>query len=111
MDIDIGSRSEDGLGALALYREFAKCPEDIFPKTHTHVADRIEILSLRNPNAQASVVARRAAELITRELRCSKRLGLLKSKPKERIVWDWMSELAKMAGLFGAFDILKGQMS
>lgn len=111
MDIDIGSRSEDGLGAVALHREFAEWPEDFFPKTHTHVAGRIETLSLRSANAQAPVVARRAVELLDRELRCRERLGFLKLKPKARMLWDWMSELAKMAGLVRAIDILKGYLS
>ena len=111
MDIDVGSRSEDGLGALALYREFVKFPEDFLPKTHELVADKIETLSLQSVNTEASVVARRAVELLGRELRCGERRGFLKSKPKIRMLWDRMSDLAKMAGIVRAIEIFKGYLS
>ena len=99
------------MGALALHREFSKYPEDFFPKTYSDVARHIEILSLQSGDLEASVVAQRAVELLSREFQSGERLGFLELKPKVRMLWDRMSDLAKMAGIVRAIEIFKGYLS
>ena len=66
LDLEIGAFSEDGEGALYLHRELQDDASLFFPATHDLVVDQIETLSLRS--GQIDGVARRAAEMLSREL-------------------------------------------
>ena len=73
LDLDIGAFSEDGEGALLLHRELQADPSLFFPATYDRIMDRIEAVSFQgNP---VDIVARRAVELLDREMSGSARAG------------------------------------
>ena len=68
LDCKIGAFSEDGEGALLLHKELQSNPSEFFPATHRHVINQIESLSLQGGNHQATNVAQRAVEILSREI-------------------------------------------
>ena len=111
LDLEIGAFSEDGRGALDLLREFTDSPDRFFPKTHADVVGRIETLSLQSESNSPPVVAQRAAELLQREFARSSPFGLELVKRKASSVWDWVQNIAKVAGIVRAVEILRSFFS
>ena len=68
MDLEIGSLSEDGEGAVQLHREMLSDPGAYFPGTHGDVVNQMETLSLERSGHDVAGVALRAVELLSREL-------------------------------------------
>ena len=71
LDLDIGAYSEDGEGALLLHRELQADATRFFPATHNRVVDQIEAVSFEGNTV--GVVARRAVDLLNREMTSSRR--------------------------------------
>ena len=66
LDFEIGALSEDGDGGLLLHKELMQDTSRFFPCTHDILNDRLDTLTLRiHPT---SVVAQRAAELLSNEM-------------------------------------------
>lgn len=68
VDLEIGSLSEDGEGAVQLHREMLSDPGAYFPRTHGDVVNQMETLSLERSGHDVAGVALRAVELLSREL-------------------------------------------
>ena len=68
VDLEIGSLSEDGEGAVQLHREMLSDPGAYFPRTHGDVVNQMETLSLERSGHDVASVALRAVELLSREL-------------------------------------------
>ena len=68
VDLEIGSLSEDGEGAVQLHREMLSDPGGYFPRTHGDVVNQMETLSLERSGHDVAGVALRAVELLSREL-------------------------------------------
>ena len=68
VDLEIGSLSEDGEGAVRLHREMLSDPGAYFPRTHGDVINQMETLSLERSGHDVAGVALRAVELLSREL-------------------------------------------
>ena len=64
LDLDLGSFSEDGEGALLLHKEFQSKPEQFFPATYLSIANQIESLSLQAEGQSPVSVALRATEVL-----------------------------------------------
>ena len=108
LDLKIGSSSEDGEGALLLFREFMGDPGRFFPESEHEVIDKIETLSLDREIHQPTVVVQRAAELLSSELERNestqrtvipKFLGLLGKTVQKFVAW---------VNLIRVVDFLKG---
>ena len=107
LDLEIGSLSEDGEGALLLHKEFQAKPEEFFPATYLSIANRIESLSLQVESQDPVGVARRATEVLDQELDA----GLFQdSRPDSRfgaLVDGTANRLLKVTGVLRAFEYLK----
>ena len=68
MDLRLGSISDDGDGTVDLFREMLSEPCRFFPRTHSDVTNRMEMLSLNRGINDTAIVARSAVELLEREL-------------------------------------------
>ena len=68
MDLRLGSISDDGDGGVGLYREMLSEPDRFFPRTHSDVTNRMEMLSLNRGINETAIVVRTAVELLEREL-------------------------------------------
>ena len=68
VDLEIGSLSEDGEGAVQLHREMLSDPGAYFPRTHGDVVNQMETLSLERSGHDVAGAALRAVELLSREL-------------------------------------------
>ena len=68
LDLQLGSRANDGDGAVALHREMTADPGRFFPSTHQGVIDRAGLLSLDRGISDVVAVARVSAEMLAGEL-------------------------------------------
>ena len=107
-DLKIGASSEDGEGAVLLLRELTQDPARFFQRTEAEVIDKIDTLSLDRGIHQASVVAQRAAELLSSELGQSEplqRTGIRRFLgPVDKVVGKFVT----WVGLIRAIDFLRG---
>ena len=108
LDLKIGASSEDGEGAVLLLRELTQDPARFFQRTQGDVIDKIDTLALERGIHQPSVVAQRAAELLSSELTQSeslRRTGIRRCLgPLDKAV----SKFVTWVGLIRAIDFLKG---
>ena len=101
LDLEIGAFSEDGEGALLLHRELQDDPSLFFPATHNLVVDQIETLSLQS--GQIDGAARRAAEILNRELNSA-----LPAPERISHVKRWFTALETAAGkLLTAIGVMR----
>ena len=107
LDLKIGALSEDGEGALLLYKELQSNPRDFFPATHRHVINQIESLSLQGGNHQAASVAQRAVEILSRELHRSPASESRGIKSLFGNVGRAVSKFLTVIGVLRAIDFLK----
>lgn len=68
LDLQIGSLSDDGEGALALHREMMDNPSRFFPNSHNDVVNKLSLVSLNSGINDVENAARAASELIYVEL-------------------------------------------
>lgn len=71
LDLEIGGITEDGEGAIALYREMMSDTDWFFANTHSEVKNRMGLLSLSRGLVEPEVAARAAAEMLSEELRAN----------------------------------------
>ena len=107
LDLEIGAFSEDGEGALLLHRELQDDPSLFFPATHDQVVDRIETLSLQGSPIDGA--ARRAAEMLNRELDTTVPAPQRISRVKRWLIWieTAASKLLAAVGVMRAIDFIK----
>ena len=105
LDLDIGAFSEDGEGALLLHRELQAEPSLFFPDTHDRVMDLIEAVSFQgNP---VDSVARRAVELLDREMSGSARAGTSLVRRGFNFLESAAARFLAVTGLLRAWEILR----
>ena len=68
LDLQIGSLSDDGEGALALHKEMMDNPSRFFPNTHNDVVNKLSLVSLNSGINDVENAARAASDLIFAEL-------------------------------------------
>ena len=68
LDLQLGSSSGDGDGAISLHKEMASDPGQFFPRTYRGVMNRVGLLSLDRGINDVGGVARVSAEILAREL-------------------------------------------
>ena len=72
MDLQIGSGSEDGEGAVELHREMMTDPAPFLPRTHKRAINRIGTFSLDSQVNDTEAAARAAANVIHQEFEAAK---------------------------------------
>ena len=105
LDLDIGAYSEDGEGALLLHRELQADASQFFPATHNRVVDHIEAVSFQGNTVDT--VARRAVELLNREMSASPRLDTSSVKRGLRFLEAAVAKFLTVIGVLRAWDFLK----
>jgi hypothetical protein len=105
LDLDIGAYSEDGEGALLLHRELQADASRFFPATHNRVADQIEAVSFEGNTVD--VVARRAVELLDREMSRSRRGDMSPAKRGLYLLETAVTKFLTVIGVLRAWDFLK----
>ena len=107
LDLEIGAFSGDGEGALLLHRELQDDPSLFFPVTHDQVVDRIETLSLQGSPIDGA--ARRAAEMLNRELDTTVPAPQRISRVKRWLIWieTAVSKLLAAVGIMRAIDFIR----
>lgn len=68
LDLQLGSITEDGEGAVDLHREMLSDAPRFFPNTHPQIINRMAMLSLNRRIVEPEAVAITAAEMLSREL-------------------------------------------
>ena len=68
LDLEIGAITEDGEGAVALYRELMTDPDCFFPNTHSEIINRLGLISLNRGMTQPEAAALTAVEMLSKEL-------------------------------------------
>ena len=107
LDLEIGSLSEDGEGALLLHKEFQSKPEEFFPATHLSIVNQIESLSLQAESQDPASVARRATGVLARELDSG---PIQEERPDSGLgtLFDGtVNRLLKVTGVLRAIEYLK----
>jgi len=105
LDLDIGAYSEDGEGALLLHRELQADASQFFPATHNRVVDHIEAVSFQGNTVDT--VARRAVELLNREMIYSRRRDTSPVKRGLRFLEAAVAKFLTLIGVLRAWDFLK----
>ena len=117
LDLQIGSFSEDGDGALNLHKEMMSNPKDFFPKMHTDIINKLTTFSLNSAVNEIDVVGQVAVELIAEELnsevgedRRTSKLKRITSSLNWKVVGVIAGGIATLigaiAGLIKIFDFL-----
>ena len=88
LDLQLGSISNDGEGAVTLHREMVSDPSRFFPNTHSDVKNRIEMISLNRGTSDVRGTAQVAAEIVERELAAIPEADW-SVKVKQRLVTVW----------------------
>ena len=107
LDLDIGSFSEDGEGALALHREFLTDFTRFLPRTHSSIASRIETISFNGGGCDVARISRSVVELLTNELAgdsASRRHGFVSLFAR---LWAGIEKLLTVIGVFRAVEFLR----
>ena len=107
LDLEIGSLSEDGQGALLLHKEFQSTPEQFFPSTHVTVVNQIELLSLQAEGRDPAGVAQRAVEVLARELDAGQVQALWRGNRVGALVDGTVNRFLKVTGVLRALEYLK----
>ena len=71
LDLDVGAITEDGEGAVALYREMMSDTAWFFPNTHSRIKNRMGLLSPNRGLVEPESAALVAAEMVSEELRAN----------------------------------------
>ena len=71
LDLQLGSRVDDGDGAVALHREMATEASCFFPNTHADLANKVGLLALDRGINDVEAVARAATEMLAQELKAA----------------------------------------
>ena len=89
LDLQIGSLSEDGEGALALHREMMDNPSRFFPDSHNDIINKLSLVSLNSGINDVENAARAASDLIYAELgaKSPKTDGNSDAKTKDTLRW------------------------
>ena len=90
IDLQLGSISEDGEGAVALHKRMLTEAETFFPCTHAQAVNRIGMLSLDRGINDPGTVARLAAEMLESEL-CPSRSVLSRTGLKSKLTYLWQA--------------------
>ena len=69
LDLDIGAITEDGEGAVALYREMMSDTDRFFANTHSEIKNKMGLLSLNRGLVEPETAALAAAEMVSEEIR------------------------------------------
>ncbi len=107
LDLEIGAFSEDGEGALQLYRDLLVDPMSYFPNTHREVMNRIETLSLNQSDHDVVSVAQRAVEILGRELSGKAPDLEHDAKPFYGRVGDGIKKFLTLVGIMRGVEFLK----
>ena len=109
LDLQLGSTTDDGDGAVALHREMASEPRRFFPRTHHDVMNRVGLLSLDRGINDAASVARVSAEMLSRELEASS-LPEKRTNVMWRLVaaWQFAKALPIVASAIKIIEWVKG---
>ena len=108
LDLKVGASLEDGEGAVRLLRELVQDPGRFFPCTKAEIIDKIDTLSLNREIHQPSVVAQRAAELLSSELGQSKPLQRTGIRRFFAPVDKAVGKCVTWVGLIKAIEFLSG---
>ena len=108
LDHKIGASSEDGEGAVLLLRELTQDPARFFQNTEGEVIDKIDTLALDRGIHQPSVVAQRAAELLSSELGQGEPLQRTRIRRFLGPVDKAVGKFVTWVGLIKAIDFLRG---
>lgn len=107
LDLEIGSFSEDGGGALLLHKEFQAKPEVFFPVTYPRLSNKIEFLSLAGEGQDPASVAQRAIEALALELESIPSQGPSRNGGLGALLDSVTGYVQKIGGLVKALASLK----
>ena len=105
LDLEIGAFSEDGEGSLLLHREMQADPSLFFPATHWRVVDQIEAISLQGGSIDGA--ARRAVEILNREMNSSSHGGRSGFKRCFSLLETAVMKLLTIVGVLRAWDFIR----
>ena len=107
LDLEIGAFYEDGEGARLLHKEMQSNPSQFLPNTHDQAVDQIEVLSLEGGTHGAIEVARRAAEILSREFNSDASGKGRGVRGVASGIWKAAGRFLTAIGVLRALDFLK----
>lgn len=111
VDLEIGSLSEDGEGAVQLHREMLSDPGAYFPRTHGDVVNQMETLSLERSGHDVAGVALRAVELLSRELAVGAIDKGSDVKPLAGNIGTGVKKFLSLVGIIRAVEFLRNLLT
>ena len=109
LDLQLGSTTNDGGGAVALHKELTTEPERFFPCTHREVVNRTGLLSLDRGVNRPETVARVAAEMLAKELEAvPPPQSPSNAKRKLLAAWKFVKAVPIIAGAIKVIEWVKG---
>ena len=111
VDLEIGSLSEDGEGAVQLHREMLSDPGAYFPRTHGDVVNQMETLSLERSGHDVASVALRAVELLSRELAAGATDKGSDVKPLAGNIGTGVNRFLSSVGIIRAVEFLRNLLT
>ena len=109
LDMQLGSITEDGDGAVDLYREMLSDASRFFPNTHSQIINRMALLSLNRGVVEPEAAAQTASEMLSEEL-STVQSDAERSVPSEsplRRMGRLLKELPLLAAFIRIIDILR----
>ncbi len=108
-DLQLGSRVDDGDGAVTLHREMATEASRFFPNTHNDLANKVGLLALDRGINEVEAVAQAAAEMLAQELEAAPQTeqptGI---KRRLATAWQFVKEFSVGASLIRFAEWAKG---
>lgn len=111
LDLQIGSLSQDGEGALALHREMLDIPNRFFPKSHQDVINKLSLVSLNSGINDVDYAARAASDLICGELAAESPITDGNTEGKKNEVMRWFKDRKNLQIVLQWFDRIRDQFS
>ena len=110
LDLEIGGITEDGEGAIALYREMMSDTDWFFANTHSEVKNRMGLLSLSRGLVEPEVAALAAAEMLSKELAANQPelVETIRSENPLRRVGRSLKELPLVVAAIRIVEFLRG---
>ena len=113
LDLQIGSLSNDGDGALALHKETMDSPDHFFPFTHQEMVGKLGLVSLESGINNVEQVARVAAELIEAELSALPPTQSTETKPRRvpAAFVGWFNDRSNLQLVLSLWETIKSFFS